>query len=110
MERDLDFLKIEVQLIYNTVLVSSAQQRHSVVCMCFRIIFYCMLLQDIGHSFMCYIVNPYCLFILHIVVCICYPILLMYSCPFGNDTFILYVCESVSVLYIDSFVFCFRFQ
>ena len=71
MERDLDFLKIEEQLVYNTVLVSSAQQRHSVVCMCFRIIFYCMLLQDIGHSFMCYMVNPYCLFILHIVVCIC---------------------------------------
>ena len=60
-----------------------------------------------------YIVNPYCLSILCIVVCICeshipnYPSL--FSFPFGNHKFVFCVCDCVSALSLDSFVLFFRF-
>lgn len=36
----------------------------------FHIIFHCGLLQDIGHSSLCYTVGSYCLSVLYVVVCI----------------------------------------
>ena len=74
--KEKDFF-IEVQLIYNTVLVSGAQhvQQSDLVLFFFffffQITFHYRLLQDIEYSSLQYTVNPCCLFILHRVVCIC---------------------------------------
>ena len=64
---------IEVELIYNTVLVSGVEQSDSVlyVWILFQIIFHCRLLHNIEYSSLCYTGNSCCLSILCIVVCIC---------------------------------------
>ena len=78
-----NFFFIEVELIYNIMLVSGVQQSDSdiyiciCVCVCvyiyilFQILFPYRLLQNIQYSSLCYTVNPHCLSILYIVVCIC---------------------------------------
>ena len=56
---------IEVQLIYNVVLVSSVQQSDSVLYISFFRFFFIIryrLLQDIEYSSLCYTVGPCCLF------------------------------------------------
>ena len=77
---DIYFIKIEVELIYKAVLVSGALQRIQFyiymsvsidICIFFLDSFPCSLLQNIEYSSLCYSVNPYCLSILFIVVCIC---------------------------------------
>ena len=69
------FFLIDVELIYNVVLVSGVQQSESVIHIClyilFQILFHYRLLQDIDYSSLCYTVGPCCLPILYIVVCIC---------------------------------------
>ena len=66
---------IEVQLIYNVVLVSGVQQSDSVIHIripsLFQILFYYRLLQDTEYSSLCYTVGPCCLSILDILVCLC---------------------------------------
>ena len=91
------FLKIEVYLLYNIVFVSGVQQSDSIIFL--KIIFHYRLLQDIEYSSLCCTVNPCCLSILCVVVCIPFS--------FGNHKFVFYVCKSVSVLCRDSFVFFF---
>ena len=61
------FFKVEVQLIYNIVLVSGIQQSDSVTYffILFSIIGYYKILNTVPF----YIVNSYCLSILCIVVC-----------------------------------------
>ena len=46
-------------------------KRFSYVYNLFQILFHYRLLQDIEYSSLCYTVNPYCLPILYLVVCIC---------------------------------------
>ena len=62
---------IEIQLIYNVVLVSGIQQCDSVIHMCtcifFSYSFPLWLLQDTEYSSLCYTVGPYCLSILFII-------------------------------------------
>ena len=80
----------------------------------FQIVFCYSLLQDVEYSSLCYTVN-FCF--LHILCILVYlyisifasvrPILLIYPSPFGNHKLVSYVCESVFVLYIDSFVLLF---
>ena len=53
------------------MLVSGIQQSDSVNRYIFSDSFPLKILQDIEYSYMCYTVNPCCLFILYIVVCIC---------------------------------------
>ena len=79
--------------------VSDGQQSNSVF---FQIISQCRLLQDTEYSSLFCTVNPCCLSILCVVVCI--PL------PFGDPKFVFYVCKSVSVLYVDSLVWFFRFH
>ena len=93
------FFLNEVYLIYNTVFVSDGQQSNSVF---FQIISQCRLLQDTEYSSLFCTVNPCCLSILCVVVCI--PL------PFGDPKFVFYVCKSVSFLYVDSLVWFFRFH
>ena len=64
---------IEVQLIYNFVLVSGVQQSDLLIpiYIFFQIIFHYRLLKNTEYSSLCYIVTPCCLSILCIVVCIC---------------------------------------
>ena len=64
------FFKIEVQLIYNIMLVSGIQQSNSDTYI-FQILLHYRLLQDIEYSSLCYAVSPWCLSIFCIVVCIC---------------------------------------
>ena len=100
-----------VQLIYNVVLVSAVQQSESVIHIStlFQILFPYRLLQSIEQSSLCYTVGPYQLSILYIVVCMCqsqssnlsYP-------PPGNHKFIFYICNSIFVLQISSFVAFFQ--
>ena len=68
------FLKIEVQLIYNVVLISAVQQSDLVIrrqTFFFYIIFHYGLSQDIEYSSLCYLVGPCCLSILYVILCIC---------------------------------------
>ena len=53
------FFKIEVQLIYNVVLISGVQQSDSVVHI--YILFHYSLLQDTEYSSLCYTVGLCCL-------------------------------------------------
>ena len=59
------FFLIDVQLIYNVVLVSAVQQSNSVIriyvyiYILFYILFHYGLSQDIEYSFLCYRVGPY---------------------------------------------------
>ena len=114
----------EVQLIYNVVLVSRVQQSGSVIhtyiyiyiyvyiyINSFSDSFHYRLLQHISQSFLCYTVGPCCLSILGTVVCICQspaPNLSLLAFPFANHKFVFYVCESISVLSISSFVSLFQ--
>ena len=69
------FFFIEVQLIYKVVLVSGIQKSdsviHTYIYILFHILFHSGLSQDIEYSSLCYTVEPCCLSILHIIVCIC---------------------------------------
>ena len=79
----------------------------------FCIIFHYRFLQDIEYSSLFYAVNPCCLSILCTVVCICKSHTPNLSLPPSLSplvNFVFYVCESVSVLYIYSFVLLFRFH
>ena len=62
MEDILSF--IEIELTYNTVLVSGVQQSDSVIhtCIIFQILSHYRLLQGIEYSSLCYRVSPRCLF------------------------------------------------
>ena len=69
----------------------------------FQIIFHYSLVQDVEYSSLCYEINPHCLSILYIVVCI--PNLSLSSLStFGNHKLVFYVCECVFVLNTGSFV------
>ena len=73
----------------------------------FQILFHYRLLQNIEFGFLCYTIGLCWLFILYIIMCIIYqlPNLSLPSpFPFGNHKFVFYVCESLSVLQINSFV------
>ena len=64
-------------------------------------------LQSIEQSSLCYTVGPYQLSILYIVVCICQsqsPNLSLPPLPCGKHKFVFYICNSVSVSQISSFV------
>ena len=63
---------IEVQLIYNVVLISTVQQSDSVIhiYIFFFIFFSIMVYHKIEYSSLCYTVGPCCLSILYIIVCI----------------------------------------
>ena len=64
---------IEVELIYNVVLVSGVQQSNSVIYIYikFQILFPYRSLQNIEYSPLCSTVGPCWLSILYTVVCIC---------------------------------------
>ena len=60
--------------IYNKVIqlhINTYTHRYVYVYVLFQILLHYRLSQDIEYSSMCYIVGSRCLFILHIVVCIC---------------------------------------
>ena len=95
------------------MLFQSVQQIHSIINthtrthILFQIIFPYRLLQDIDYSSLCYRVDSSQLSILYIVVCMCLspkPNLSLPPFPFGNRKFAFYICESISVLLISSFV------
>ena len=69
------FNVIEVQLIYNVVLISATQKSvthtHIYIYILFHIIFHYGLSQDIDYSSQCYTVGPCYLSILYIRVCVC---------------------------------------
>ena len=79
-----------------------------------KVLFHYALVQDIEYSSLCNRVGPYYLSILYIMVCICSsqtPNLTVPQPPpllLGNPKAVLYVPESVSVLWIGSFVSYFR--
>ena len=109
---------IGVQLIYNVVLVSTVQQSESATRICISPLF-CISFpfrspQSTEQSFLCYTVGSHQLSILYIesIVYICQsqsPNSSHHSpLPIGNHQFVLYICESVSVL-LYSFV-CFIFR
>ena len=60
---------IEVQLIYNVVLISAVQESDSV--MYINILPQYGLSQDTEYSSLCYMVGPCCLSTLYIIVCTC---------------------------------------
>ena len=68
------FLKIQVQLVDNVMLISAVQHSHSVY-IYMDIVFHTLshydLSQDIKYSSLCYSVGPCCLSILYIIACIC---------------------------------------
>ena len=71
------FFLIEVQLIYNVVLDSRAQQSDSVIHIyiyifffLFQILFHYRLLQDTEYGSTCYIIGPCWLLILYTVICV----------------------------------------
>ena len=63
---------IELELIYNVVLICGIQQ-YSVIqaCILFHILFHYGLLQDSEYISLCYTLGPCCLSILHTIVCMC---------------------------------------
>jgi len=65
-----------------------------------RIIFHHVLSQVIGYNSLCYAVEPHCLSILNVIVCIYQPQTpsSSHSLPLGNHKSVLQVCESVSIL------------
>ena len=79
------FFLIAVQFIYSILLVSGVQQTrfayiyvyiysliyYICIYILFQILFHYRLLQDIEYSSLCSTVNPCCLSILYIAVCIC---------------------------------------
>ena len=70
----------------------------------FHILFHYSLSQDIEYSSLCYAVGPCCLSIPQVIVSICWPQTPKLSLPhphfpLGSYKSVLYVCESVSVLY-----------
>ena len=100
---------IEVELIYNVVLISSVQQSDSVihiyVCICFYILLHYGLLQDIKYSSLCYTARPCCLSILYIIISAnpklpIHPSPTQY--PLGNHKSVFYVCGSASALAIST--------
>ena len=54
---------------------------HIYICIFFHILSCYLLLQDIKCSFLCYTVEPCCLSIQYIIVCLCMPAKLLQSCP-----------------------------
>lgn len=58
--------------MYNVVLIFGdlVIQLYIYIHILFHIIFHCGLLQDIGHSSLCYTMGPCCLSVLYVVVCI----------------------------------------
>ena len=89
------------------MLVSGVQQSDSVihihVSILFQILFSFRLLQSIQQRSLCYTVGPCWLSILNIALCVhVSPKLAIYPFPHpsppGSHKFVLYVCESVSVL------------
>ena len=69
------FLLIEIQLIYNAVLVLGVQQSdsiiHTYVSILLQILFHYGLLQDAECHFLCYTVDLCYLPLLYSVLCIC---------------------------------------
>lgn len=94
----------EVQLIYD-VLVSGVRQSDSCyiynVCVLFQIFPY-RFLQYIACSCLCCRVSPWYVYVLYIVVCICYSqspnLSLPLYFPFGSHQFAFEICESISGL------------
>ena len=58
------FFKIEVQLIYNAVLISAVQQSDSVIWLLFHVLLQYSLSQDVEYGSLHYVVGPCCLSIL----------------------------------------------
>ena len=65
------FFSIEVQLMYNFVLVSVLQQSASVVHMCVYIFFHHSLLHNFEYNLLWHAGGPCCLSVLYIVICTC---------------------------------------
>ena len=93
-------------LIFNIVLVSSVQKSDSIIhthiSILFQILFSSGLLQNVEQTSLCYTVGPCWLSIFNVVMCLCQsqtPDLSLPSLfPLFNHKFVLYVCESISVL------------
>ena len=102
------------QLICNVVLVSGVQQSESVIHIyilstLFFIPFPCKPLQSIKKSSLCYTNFLFQLPILCIVVCVYQsPNLSLHCFPPGVHKFVFYICDSISALWISSFVSFFR--
>ena len=93
----------DVQLIYNIMLVLRVQQRDSG----FSANYMPLEVKIFRYKSLCYTVNPFCLSILCIAVSICSsptPKLSLHSCLCALVTLFSYVCESLSILYIDTLV------
>ena len=94
---------IEVQLIYNIVLVFSVQQSDSVIHIHISIPFQILVphraLQNIQQVSLCWTERPFQLSIMFMVICICqshFPNLFL---PLTLDTTcVFYICNSISVL------------
>jgi len=74
------------------------------------IIFHHNLSQKIGYGSLCYRAGPHCLLILNVIVCIYEPHMPSPShslLPPWQPQSVLYICESVSVWWIGSFVLYF---
>ena len=103
------FIFIEVQLIYNVILVSSVQPSDSVV-QCVNMSIYLYFFLDSFHvevitehwvEFPVLYGRFLLVICLYIAVCVCEsqpPNLSLPPFPFGNPNFVFYVCESISVL------------
>lgn len=68
----------------------------------FQVLFYYRLFHDTEYSSLHYMVGLRCLFIFYVVVCSCQTHNL--SLPFDNHTFVVYVCQPISFIEINSFV------
>ena len=106
---------IEVQLIFNVVLISAVQQSDSVlhIYILFHILSHYGLSQDTEYSSLCYTVGPCCLSILYIIVCICQsqtptPSLPTFL-PLGNYS-LFSMSVSLFLFCRSSFVSYFRFH
>ena len=101
------------QLNYNAVLISAIQQNDSLyihmcvcvcVCICFHIHFHYGLSQDIECSSPCFTEGPYCLSIAYTLDASANPKLPIYPPLLHDHISVLYFSETVSVLWIGSFV------
>ena len=95
---DLQYFRCAAKWLMNTDV-----HTHIFICkyVLFQNTFYNRSLQDIEYSLLCYTVDPCWLSILYSRVYLLIPnsiFILPHHFPFGNHTFIFYVCKSISIL------------
>ena len=94
------------------ILTHTHTHTHTHIYILLQVLSHYSLLWDIEYSSLCYTVGPCCVPVLSIgvwsantklLICLSFP----FPFLFGNHKFVSYVCESVSTLWISSFVsFC----